>query len=1336
MAYGLIYKLRVGSRKWANDVVVEILKDGYTGISQDKYLGSGGINLSKEDGGVICGTSLSFAIQADSNLEYVDFFELPTRTFQVILKLNNIAFWTGYIISDEYSEEFRDPPYDVAVKATDGLGLLKNVDYVIETNKDTRISRFGVITKILDTIGLTLPISIGYDVSVTSVGNIFANARITDDYYDGWTCYEVLEKMIPPDATLTQHKNKWLIRRNERDSKKNHIKYTPAGGGTYLETTELGETALALAPKGSGDVYPIGVAELQMLNAWKSLSLTSEHGKRASWLRNNNFKDGLVNWDADTIIAPYVETLFADGIYYLRIDGWRTKPDEGGSGAVYTTIPFVSVPGAGFYLSYKVAVIGYDRIEDDIFIPYSEDVHIRVSITDGINTYYLNPWSGWITDSDIYNWSKRIKSSPGVIEWNPLEVFADSPPISGTLKIELFRINTHYNEPYHAVVAVAFTDINVRTINVDELNSAVNYKMALRSNATEAAEITIMPTDVPADYSNFSLMFYNVHETAAGEAILSLTDGVNVNSWTNLILNNLAYLHSTTRHIIRGRFRGADLTLNSVISCAASGNKEYVVKSGEWNLYDDSISAELVEIPSGSVANTDYASSGEQVSQQTSGSGGSTSTVIIGSGVSGSYLPLAIWNDLFEIVDEGLSTEYVRCKRTLASIGEIIAYNTASPTGTFWDNLPVASTTVLGGVKVDGTTITIVGGVITAIGGGSGVSDHGALTGLADDDHPQYLNNTRGDARYQPLDADLTDIAALTGSYGVPNKNNGVWELKDDFMTLADVVDVFRSKQAKDADLTAIAAISETAGYLKKTAAETWTLDNSTFLTAITKSMVEAVLTGAITSHTHDYEGSISKSTGYLTWNGTAWAWKNETYALSSHNHDTLYEPKLTKSTGYLRWTGSTWEFKNETYLTAITKALVEAVLTGTITSHNHSGVYEPAITKSLGLLYWNGTAWAFDTNSYALASHNHSGVYQPLDADLTAIAGQTGTGFLKRTGTNTWGMAANGANIDTINQDLATDDDVHFNSVDVEDLEVGEIIDGILQTGYGANLLRYSSEFESALWTKSDCTATDNSVDSPFSGSTVKGCYILVDSSNPLFQQAVGNTNTGNHTFSIWLRSSGGNTAVTLKLYTNTQSHAGISVTATTSWQRFSVTNTLSTAHTTKYVRVEWSTQDLDVWGAQLEIGSTAGRYTHTESLVGGGSGAHIYDNLRVAGNLYASDIRAEGNIVATGEVTAYSDARLKNNIRPTDPALERLNKIEVVDYRMNGDTSGRVRTGVIAQQIISLFPQMVEGSEMDYYSVNYGKLVSVAIKAIQELTEKVERLEKILKENGITHD
>ena len=46
------------------------------------------------------------------------------------------------------------------------------------------------------------------------------------------------------------------------------------------------------------------------------------------------------------------------------------------------------------------------------------------------------------------------------------------------------------------------------------------------------------------------------------------------------------------------------------------------------------------------------------------------------------------------------------------------------------------------------TLTTISTGFTVLEGGGGGVSDHGALTGLADDDHTQYHNNARGDARY------------------------------------------------------------------------------------------------------------------------------------------------------------------------------------------------------------------------------------------------------------------------------------------------------------------------------------------------------------------------------------------------------------------------------------------------------------------------------------------------------------------------------------------------------------------------------------------------------------
>lgn len=55
----------------------------------------------------------------------------------------------------------------------------------------------------------------------------------------------------------------------------------------------------------------------------------------------------------------------------------------------------------------------------------------------------------------------------------------------------------------------------------------------------------------------------------------------------------------------------------------------------------------------------------------------------------------------------------------------------------------------------DGASWMLISG-----GGGGGVTDHGALTGLSDDDHPQYHNNARGDARYAPIVPSMLGINA------------------------------------------------------------------------------------------------------------------------------------------------------------------------------------------------------------------------------------------------------------------------------------------------------------------------------------------------------------------------------------------------------------------------------------------------------------------------------------------------------------------------------------------------------------------------------------------------
>ena len=59
--------------------------------------------------------------------------------------------------------------------------------------------------------------------------------------------------------------------------------------------------------------------------------------------------------------------------------------------------------------------------------------------------------------------------------------------------------------------------------------------------------------------------------------------------------------------------------------------------------------------------------------------------------------------------------------------------------------------------------VTVTPGGTPAAGSG-GVTDHGALTGLADDDHPHYLTTARGDGRYDANGAATASMSAHTGA--------------------------------------------------------------------------------------------------------------------------------------------------------------------------------------------------------------------------------------------------------------------------------------------------------------------------------------------------------------------------------------------------------------------------------------------------------------------------------------------------------------------------------------------------------------------------------------------
>jgi Chaperone of endosialidase len=101
-------------------------------------------------------------------------------------------------------------------------------------------------------------------------------------------------------------------------------------------------------------------------------------------------------------------------------------------------------------------------------------------------------------------------------------------------------------------------------------------------------------------------------------------------------------------------------------------------------------------------------------------------------------------------------------------------------------------------------------------------------------------------------------------------------------------------------------------------------------------------------------------------------------------------------------------------------------------------------------------------------------------------------------------------------------------------------------------------------------------------------------------------------------------------------------------------------------------------------------------------------------------------GNLTATGNITAYSDVRLKTNVQTIENSLDKTLKLRGVSY----ERDGKKNIGVIAQEIREILPEVVyeNDDEQKTLSVSYGNVVGLLIEAIKELNAKVEDLQNQL--------
>ena len=213
---------------------------------------------------------------------------------------------------------------------------------------------------------------------------------------------------------------------------------------------------------------------------------------------------------------------------------------------------------------------------------------------------------------------------------------------------------------------------------------------------------------------------------------------------------------------------------------------------------------------------------------------------------------------------------------------------------------------------------------------------------------------------------------------------------------------------------------------------------------AIKSDIISAVI-GTPLSHSHDNLNDLdllSVSSGYLLIDaikvkagdsdklgGIAAA----SYALTTHNHDTVYEPLISKSAGYAKWTGSAWSFINETYLLTSLKGaangLAELDATGRVPSGQLPSYVDDVLeyanlaafpatgeTSSIyvaldtNLIYrWSGTAYVEISASLALGETSSTAyrgdrgkiAYDHSQVSHVSVANQADNRLITATGTS-----------------------------------------------------------------------------------------------------------------------------------------------------------------------------------------------------------------------------------------------------------------------------------------------------------------------------------------------
>ena len=574
MAYRAKYRYRWASQN-GNEGEVLLLKDGYTGAVIDRPLGRAP-ELSMEQNGHIHGTSLVLYLECREDGEYSELYTSSAKEWQVQLWWNGRSLWTGYLSPELYSEPDIAPPYDVCVTATDGLGELKRSEYKPASwDLSLEDHLYGILA-------LT-----GLDQTIYHTGGISADGRpgasmlhevkVDLSHLQGKTCYDVLDGILTAiNAELTTWGQQWmLLRPSDLDNVSADLALYPANGG--------GSQTWGIPSYGSARTYgrwPVGQMSTQIIASRSAVTVQSP----------NHLREG-------SELSP--DGWSGSGSTAIRVEAGATSA----SGELITEGHWELMAGGSISQSVKYSKgLGAHTLRIDQYGLSKVRITYRTSSGSAMHVLGMaNGQVGWDMGGGILIGSKTRET---------LEIPIPAWAGAGTLTVSIAQYNIV--SPVTAVYGVSFA------VN------GVSYGLELRLDLSNGAR-----SEADAVESAFSTYpggeeSYDVLLSQSG---LPSFGGSPVSRWSTTNLGSQSYIGFLAMDIALGcalpRARktgklnvpqGADPTFLLL----SDGSRNYFVNTYTVDLLEDEVSVDMVSLPAAELGVAD-----ETYSAMTEGSSAS-----------------------------------------------------------------------------------------------------------------------------------------------------------------------------------------------------------------------------------------------------------------------------------------------------------------------------------------------------------------------------------------------------------------------------------------------------------------------------------------------------------------------------------------------------------------------------------------------------------------------------------------------------------------------------------------------------------------------------------------